>query len=89
MCTVFAESEVISHIAQGTSIEDVSAGVYASVARRIKATAERVGVVDQVIFTGGTVRSIAMKKALEEVLKIKLAVPEDPQIVGALGAHRP
>ena len=54
MCTVFAESEVISQIAQGTSIEDVSAGVYASVARRIKAMVERVGVEDQAVFTGGT-----------------------------------
>jgi predicted CoA-substrate-specific enzyme activase len=86
MCTVFAESEVISLIAQGTSIEDVSSGVYASVARRIKALVDRVGVEDQEIFTGGTARSIAMKKALEDALKIKLAIPEDPQMVGALGA---
>ncbi len=86
MCTVFAESEVISLIAQGTSIEDVSAGVYASVARRIKAMVERIGIEDQVVFTGGTAKSIAMKKALEDALKIKLAVPEDPQMVGALGA---
>ena len=86
MCTVFAESEVISQIAQGTSIEDVSAGVYASVARRIKAMVDRVGVEDQVIFTGGTARSISMKNALEDALKIKLAVPDEPQMVGALGA---
>ena len=86
MCTVFAESEVISQIAQGTSIEDVSAGVYASVARRIGAMVEKVGVEDQVVFTGGTARSIAMKNALEDALKIKLAVPDEPQMVGALGA---
>lgn len=86
MCTVFAESEVISQIAQGTSIEDVSAGVYASVARRIKAMVERVGVEDQVVFTGGAARSIAMRKALEETLKVKLTVPDEPQMVGALGA---
>ncbi len=86
MCTVFAESEVISQIAQGTSIEDVSAGVHASVARRIKAMVERVGVEDQVIFTGGAAKSIAMRNALEETLRVKLAVPEEPQMVGALGA---
>lgn len=86
MCTVFAESEVISQIAQGTSIEDVSAGVYASVARRIKAMVERVGVEYQVVFTGGAARSIAMRKALEETLKVKLTVPDEPQMVGALGA---
>jgi predicted CoA-substrate-specific enzyme activase len=86
MCTVFAESEVISQIAQGTSIEDVSAGVHASVARRIKAMVERVGVEDKVIFTGGGARSRAMRNALEEALKVRLVVPDEPQMVGALGA---
>ena len=86
MCTVFAESEVISQIAQGTSIEDVSAGVHASVARRIKAMVERVGVENKVIFTGGAAKSVAMRNALEQTLNVKLSVPEDPQMVGALGA---
>lgn len=86
MCTVFAESEVISLLAQGASLEDVSAGVHDSVARRIKAMVERVGVAKDVIFTGGAAKSIAMKKALEESLRVKLIVPEEPQIVGALGA---
>lgn len=86
MCTVFAESEVISQIAQGTSIEDVSAGVHASVARRIKAMVERVGLEDKVVFTGGAAKNIAMRKALEETLRVKLAIPDEPQMVGALGA---
>ncbi len=86
MCTVFAESEVISQIAQGSSIEDVSAGVHASVARRIKAMVERVVMEDQVVFTGGVAKNIAMKKALEETLKVKLAISSEPQMVGALGA---
>ncbi len=86
MCTVFAESEVISQIAQGTSIEDVSAGVHASVARRIKSMVDRVGVENQVVFTGGAAKSVAMRIALEESLKVKLTVPDEPQMVGALGA---
>lgn len=86
MCTVFAESEVISLLAQGASLEDVSAGVHASVAQRIKAMAEHVGIEKEVIFTGGAAKSIAMRKALEDSLKVKLTVPEEPQIVGALGA---
>lgn len=55
-------------------------------ARRIKAMVVRVGVEDQVVFTGSTAMSIVMKKALEDALKIKLAVSEEPQLVGALGA---
>jgi len=86
MCTVFAESEVISQIAQGTSLEDVSAGVHASVARRIKAMVERVGIEDQVVFTGGAAKSAGLRKALEDALRVKLSIPEEPQLVGALGA---
>ena len=86
MCTVFAESEVISHIAQGASIEDVSAGVHDSVARRIKVMAGRVGIENQVAFTGGTANNPAMRRALEENLRVKLAIPKEPQLVGALGA---
>ena len=86
MCTVFAESEVISLLAQGASLEDVSAGVHSSVARRIKAMVERVGITEEVIFTGGAAKSTAMKKALEESLGIRLITPEEPQLVGALGA---
>ncbi|MCX9010525.1 MAG: acyl-CoA dehydratase activase [Candidatus Methanoperedens sp.] len=86
MCTVFAESEVISLLAQGASLEDVSAGVHDSVARRIKAMVERVGVERDVVFTGGTAKSAAMRKALEDSLGIRLMVPEEPQIIGALGA---
>lgn len=47
---------------------------------------ERVGIEDQVVFTGGAAKSIAMRKALEDTLRVKLAIPSDPQLVGALGA---
>jgi (R)-2-hydroxyacyl-CoA dehydratese activating ATPase len=86
MCTVFAESEVISLLAQGASIDDVAAGVHTSVVRRIKSMTERVGVEDQVIFTGGAAKSAAMKKALEDATGVSLTVPKEPQLVGALGA---
>ncbi len=86
MCTVFAESEVISLLAQGASLEDVSAGLHTSVASRIRAMAERLGVENEVIFTGGAAKSAAMKIVLENTLGKRLIVPEEPQIVGALGA---
>ncbi len=47
---------------------------------------ELVGGEDHLVFTGSTAMSIVMKKALEDALKIKLAVSEEPQLVGALGA---
>lgn len=86
MCTVFAESEVISLLAQGITLEDVSSGIHLSVAKRIKAMTDRIGVEKDVIFTGGVAKNLAMKKTLENSLGIELIVPEEPQIIGALGA---
>jgi predicted CoA-substrate-specific enzyme activase len=86
MCTVFAESEVISLLAQDVSLEDVSGGIHKSVAKRIKSMVERIGFEKEVIFTGGVAKNLAMKKVLEESLGTNIIVPDEPQIIGALGA---
>ncbi|MEM1579145.1 MAG: acyl-CoA dehydratase activase [Archaeoglobaceae archaeon] len=85
-CTVFAESEVISHIAAGEKIEDIVAGICEAIASRIAGMAKRVGVREEVVLTGGVAKNAGVKKALEEKLGINIRVPEEPQIVGALGA---
>lgn len=86
MCTVFAESEVISLIAEGVPREKICWGLHLAIAKRIAAMARRLPQGGAVAFTGGVAKNQAMKKALEQVLGIKLLVPEDPQVVGALGA---
>ncbi len=85
-CTVFAESEVLSWLGKGKKIEDILWGVHQSIASRSAGLLRRVGVVDEVTFTGGVTRNIAMIKALEERLAHTLNVSEESHYIGALGA---
>lgn len=85
-CTVFAESEVISQLSQGASREDVAYGAHKSIARRVVAMAERIGIVDKVVMTGGVSLNKGIPRALEEETGMHIFVPESPQTVGALGA---
>jgi predicted CoA-substrate-specific enzyme activase len=85
-CTVFAESEVITRVAEGTPREEIVAGICLSIARRVGAMAARVGVEPPVAFAGGVARNSGVVRALEDVLGHRLIVPDEPQVVGALGA---
>ncbi len=85
-CTVFAESEVLAWLGKGKKIEDILWGVHLSIASRSAGLLRRVGVVDEVTFTGGVTRNVAMIKSLEERLEAKLNVSEDSHYMGALGA---
>ncbi|MBD3212728.1 MAG: 2-hydroxyglutaryl-CoA dehydratase [Candidatus Lokiarchaeota archaeon] len=85
-CTVFAESEVISLFAQGTSKENIAAGIHKSIAKRVAGMAKRIGVEPLLVFCGGVAKNIAVKKYLEEELGFEIVRPEYPQLTGALGA---
>ncbi len=85
-CTVFAESEVLSWLGKGKKIEDILWGVHQSIASRSSSLMRRVGVEDEITFTGGVTRNIAMVTALEERLERKMNVSEDSHYMGALGA---
>jgi predicted CoA-substrate-specific enzyme activase len=85
-CTVFAESEVITLVAEGVDREEIVAGICRSIAKRVGNMARRVGVEPPVAFAGGVAKNIGVVRALEEVIGQELIVPEEPQIVGALGA---
>ncbi len=86
MCTVFAETEVISLRARGIAKEDIAAGLIAGIAQRIGVMAKRMGLTDQIAFVGGVAKNAGMKSALEKELGVALFVPPEPQITGALGA---
>ena len=86
MCTVFAESEVISLIASGTPPEDIARGIHLAIADRIAALAERVGLAFPAVMTGGVAKNPGARRALEEKFGFPLLVPEEPQLAGALGA---
>ena len=85
-CTVFAESEVISQLAQDTDKCDIINGIHQSVAGRVAGLAHRVGVQDQVVMTGGVAQNQGVVTALEEQLGHKIHTSPLTQYVGALGA---
>jgi len=86
ICTVFAESEVISLISKGESREDIIAGIHESVASRVSSLARRVGVKEPVMMTGGVARNIGVVRALEKALGVSIEVSEFAQVNGAVGA---
>jgi len=86
MCTVFAESEVVSLIADNQPQEVIIRGLHDAIADRILAMVRRVGVEEKVTLTGGVAKNEGVVLALEERLGVKVLVPPEPQIIGALGA---
>lgn len=86
MCTVFAESEVTSLIARGESRREIARGLHASVIRRAVGMINRVSSEGDIVFTGGVAKNPCMRFLLEEKLGRKVLCPDDPQLIGALGA---
>ena len=85
-CTVFAESEVISQLANDTDKCDIINGIHMSVAGRVAGLAHRVGVQDKVVMTGGVAQNSGVVKALQDQLGHEVHTSPLTQYVGALGA---
>lgn len=85
-CTVFAETEVVVLRAKGKDRNDLLAGVHKAVASRVAIMASSLTLRPDVIFTGGVAKNAGVKKFLEKEMGVELLVPDEPQIIGALGA---
>ena len=85
-CTVFAESAVISALAQGTDKRDIINGIHKSIASRVSGLARRIGVRDDVVMTGGVAQNGGIVAALEEQLGHPILTSPLTQYNGALGA---
>jgi predicted CoA-substrate-specific enzyme activase len=86
LCTVFAESEVISLIAKGEQRQDIIAGIHESIAARVSSMVGRVGLQEPVMITGGVARNVGVIHALEKKLGMKIEVSPYAQVNGAIGA---
>jgi predicted CoA-substrate-specific enzyme activase len=87
ICTVFAESEVISLVSEGEELEDILYGINKAIAARTMGLINRLGgVSDEVVMTGGVAKNTGVVKALEAALNTRLNIHIEPRIVGALGA---
>ncbi len=85
-CTVFAESEVISHLARNQKVDDIIAGLCNAIASRVYGLASRARLAAPTIMTGGVARNEGVVKAMEALLGAPIHTPEHPQLVGAYGA---
>jgi predicted CoA-substrate-specific enzyme activase len=86
-CSVFAESEVVSLVAQKKDPADIAAGIQAAVAKRCFTMLKSAGVEREVTMTGGCAKNLGLKKALEKILRFDIVqLSTDPQLMGSLGA---
>jgi predicted CoA-substrate-specific enzyme activase len=87
-CAVFAESEVVSlvHRASPVPVANILAGIHESMVERLFAMTQRVGMRPEVVMAGGVSQNIGIIRSMEARLGRPVLVPEEPQIVGALGA---
>ncbi len=86
-CSVFAESEVIAYINKDVDRCEIAGGIHQSIARRLNAMVQRVGLAEQVALTGGCAKNPGLRAALERMLCVRLAGYKfDPQMNGAIGA---
>ncbi len=86
MCTVFAESEVISLTARGAARHEVALGIHRAVVSRSVALLKRVSDHREVFFAGGVALNECVRALIGRELGTPVFVPPEPQIVGALGA---
>ncbi|GAN32310.1 MAG: hypothetical protein DYG83_10660 [Candidatus Brocadia sp. AMX2] len=86
LCTVFAESEVVSLIGADHRTADICRGLHISIAKRITAQVKRIGLEEEIVMTGGVAKNIGVVTELEKNLGCKIRISEEPQINGALGA---
>lgn len=86
MCSVFAESEVVSLIAQNKEVDDIVHGLNKAVAVKTKALVKRVNGTEPFMMTGGVSRNHGLVKTLEEKLDAPIVISEYAQLCGALGA---
>jgi predicted CoA-substrate-specific enzyme activase len=85
-CAVFAESEIVAEIHRGASREDILWGVHDAIGAKIGSLSTRIGLEPQLILTGGVARNTAVVEALRRHIPLDMAVPQHPEMVGALGA---
>ena len=85
-CTVFAESEVISLVAQNVPKKDIIAGIHKSVAKRISDMTRAAGAQEKIFFDGGGAKNIGLTTAVKKTIGKEIHITKIPQFTVALGA---
>jgi len=85
-CTVFAEHEVTSRLAEGAQIPEIVAGLHESIAGRVVNMVRHLGIEKDVVVTGGGAKNSGLVKAIADKVGFPVLVPPEPFLTGALGA---
>jgi predicted CoA-substrate-specific enzyme activase len=85
-CTVFAEHEVTSRLAEGVGLPEIVAGLHVAIAGRVVNLVRTLGIQKEVVVTGGGAKNIGLVRAVEAQVGFPVLVPEEPLLTGALGA---
>lgn len=86
VCTVFAESEVVSLVAADEPPENIAMGLCQAAALRVFGLAQKAGLARPITMTGGGALNSGLVRSIERLLCVDINVPERPQLAGALGA---
>ena len=86
MCTVFAESEAISFIAEGYEEDEIIRGLHESISQRIFRMTKRLRVEEEITLSGGVAKNQGIAEVVKALFRKRINMPAEPQIVGALGA---
>jgi len=88
VCTVFAESEIISLLSEHKAKEDIAYGISKAIAKRVigMGAGGQISYNEPIVFSGGVAKNIGVVKAIEGELGKEVITPKEPQITAALGA---
>jgi len=86
LCTVFAESEVISLVARGASRKSIALGIHEAIASRTLSMMKGLSLSGTILFAGGGAKNPCLRRCIEAGLGIPIHVPDNPRVVAALGA---
>jgi activator of 2-hydroxyglutaryl-CoA dehydratase len=86
-CAAFGRGAAVSMMKEGERKEDILAGLHEAIATRVTALVKKVGIADKFVITGGIGRNVGLVKKIEQrVDGVSVTLPEEPMIVGAVGA---
>ncbi len=86
VCSVFAESEAVSYLSRGVSPEEILSGAHEAVVDQLVALLSRIDTLEDIVLTGGAARNRVIVKSFSERIGLPAYVPQEPEMVAALGA---
>ncbi len=88
VCTVFAESEIVSYLSAKRSREDIALGLSRAISKRVVSMGRsaQIKYADPVCFSGGVALNVGVVRSMEKELGKPVIIPENPQVTAALGA---